>query len=57
MYFEVNRSSNGQYYFNIKAGNHETLATSETYVQKASAKHAIEVIKGGAGDAPTIDNT
>lgn len=57
MYFEIYRSSNNQYYFNIKGANHEPLASSETYTAKASAQNAINVIKAGAASARVIDNT
>lgn len=57
MYFAIHRSSNRQYYFTIKGGNHETLATSETYVAKASAQNAINVIARGAATARVVDNT
>jgi len=55
MYFAIYRSSNGQYYFNIKGGNNETMATSETYVAKSSAQNAINVIKAGAASARVVD--
>lgn len=58
MRFVIRKATNSQYYFTISAGgNHEILATSETYVSKASARHAIDVIKGGAGGAQVIDLT
>jgi uncharacterized protein YegP (UPF0339 family) len=57
MYFALYRSTNGQYYFNIKGGNNETLATSETYTRKQSALDTIDVIKRGAGGADIRDNT
>jgi uncharacterized protein YegP (UPF0339 family) len=57
MRFVIRKSANSQYYFTISAGNYEVLATSETYVSKASAQHAINVIRGGAGGAQVIDLT
>lgn len=46
------------YYFEIQAaGNYETLATSETYVSKADAQHAIDLIKSGAAGATVVDET
>ncbi|WP_277673682.1 YegP family protein [Piscibacillus halophilus] len=47
MYFEITKSANDQYYFVIKANNHEVVATSETYVTKQSAKKTIDSIKNG----------
>jgi uncharacterized protein len=57
MRFIIRKSANNQYYFTISAGNYEVLATSETYVSKASAQHAISVIRGSAGGAQVIDLT
>ena len=57
MYFEILRSTSGQYFFRIRAANHETLAHSETYVAKLSCQAAIAVIKGGAGGAPVYDRS
>mgnify|MGYP000999243285 FL=1 len=57
MTFYILKASNGQYYFTIDADNHQVLCTSETYVQKESAKHAINLIKAGAADAAVLDCT
>lgn len=57
MYFKIMNSSNGQFYFTINADNHEALCHSETYVQKQSALHAIDIIKGDAASAKVVDNT
>lgn len=60
MRFKLQRSkdSNQPYYFEIQAaGNYETLATSETYVSKADAQHAIGLIKSGAAGATIVDAT
>ncbi len=55
MRFVVRKAINGQYYFNIVAGNSQVVATSETYLQKASAVSAIRAIQGGAGTAQVVD--
>ncbi|MCA1703438.1 MAG: YegP family protein [Actinobacteria bacterium] len=39
------------------SGNYETLATSETYVEKADAQHAIDLIMNGAAGATVVDAT
>jgi uncharacterized protein YegP (UPF0339 family) len=58
MRFVLRRATNNQYYFTISAGgNHEALATSETYVSKASASAAISLIKGNASRAQVVDLT
>jgi uncharacterized protein YegP (UPF0339 family) len=58
--FKLQRSTDAQqpYYFEIQAaGNYETLATSETYVNKADALRAIDLIKQGAAGATVVDQT
>lgn len=55
MKFQIKKTSNNQYRFNIVAGNGQVLATSETYVQKASAASAIESIKKNVAAASTED--
>lgn len=58
MRFKLSKASNGQTYFEIQAsGNYETLATSETYVNKADALAAINLIKSEAASATTVDDT
>ncbi len=43
--FVIKKSSDGQFRFNLKAGNGETLLTSELYKAKASALNGIESVK------------
>lgn len=58
MYFVIRKASNGQYYFVIKAGNNETVATSETYYYKESAEKTIDSIKKGINtESPVVDLT
>jgi len=57
MRFKIYKSSNSQYYFTIAGGNNEVITTSETYVRKASAEHAISVIKANASNATVVDLT
>ena len=60
MRFKLQRSNDAEqpYYFEIQAaGNDETLATSETYVSKADAQHAIDLVKSGAAGATVVDVT
>lgn len=47
--FEIKKSKNGQFYFNLKAGNGETVLTSEQYTSKAGAKNGIAAVKTNAG--------
>ena len=55
MKFQIKKTSNNQYRVNIVASNGQVLATSESYVQKASAVSAIESIKKNAATASTED--
>lgn len=51
-------STSQPFYFEIQAGgNYETLATSETYVSKSDAQHAIDLIKADAATATVVDET
>lgn len=42
--FEITKRKNGEFQFNLKAGNHEIILTSEGYVAKASCKKGIESV-------------
>ena len=55
--FELKKTSNGQYRFNLKAGNGEIIATSESYKSKSSAMNGIESVKKNAADAKVDDQT
>ncbi|MND58805.1 hypothetical protein D3C80_499750 [compost metagenome] len=44
-WFELNASSDGQYRFVLKAGNGETILTSELYKAKDSAKNGIASVQ------------
>ena len=46
--FEIKKAVNGQYYFNLKAANGEIILTSETYVEKESAKVGLGSVKVNA---------
>ena len=55
--FELKKTSNGQFRFNLKASNGQVIATSESYKTKAAALNGIESVKKNAPDAPTDDQT
>src|SRR5262245_26558209 len=46
--FEIKKSSDGQFMFNLKAGNGEIIFTSQMYSAKASAQGGIESVKANA---------
>lgn len=54
--YELYKESAGGFRFRLKAGNGEVIATSESYVSKASAQNGIESVKTNA-DSPTVDLT
>jgi uncharacterized protein YegP (UPF0339 family) len=56
MKFVIKRSdSTGQYLFRIVASNGQVLASSELYVDKQSARDAVDSIKLGAAGADVED--
>ena len=55
--FELKKSANGQFHFNLKAGNGEIIATSEMYTTKDAAKNGIESVKTNAPGAEVVDLT
>jgi uncharacterized protein YegP (UPF0339 family) len=46
-YFEL-KASGSQYMFNLKAGNHEVILTSEQYTAKKGAQDGIDSVKANA---------
>lgn len=46
--FVIEKSTDSQFYFNLKAGNNEIILTSELYKAKASALKGIESVKVNA---------
>lgn len=59
MKFQIVKSSSATepYFWRIVAANGQTLAVSENYAQKASAKSAIESVMTSAGGASVEDLT
>jgi uncharacterized protein len=46
--FEIKKATNGEFHFNLKAGNGEIILSSETYKTKASAENGIASVKQNA---------
>lgn len=44
-WFELNKSSDGQFRFVLKAGNGEVILTSELYTTRASAENGIASVR------------
>lgn len=55
--YEKETASDGQFYFNLKAKNHEVIGTSEMYTTKQSRDNGIEAVKRDAPDATIEDLT
>lgn len=50
-YYVVKQAKDGQFYFNLKAGNHEIIASSEMYTTKQACMNGIaSVQKNGASE-------
>lgn len=49
-YFELKSAAGSQFMFNLKAGNHEIILTSERYKSKQSAESGIASVKKHAPD-------
>jgi hypothetical protein len=48
--YDIREATNGQFYFNIEAGNHEIIATSELYTTRSNAVRAAETVVAIIGD-------
>jgi uncharacterized protein YegP (UPF0339 family) len=53
--FVIKHDSNGQYHFNLKAGNGEPILTSEQYTTKAACNKGIDSVKANAKDDSKYD--
>jgi len=49
--FELKKAKDGQFFFNLVAGNGEIVGTSEMYKAKASATNGVESVKKNAANA------
>ena len=55
--FELKKSANGKYHFNLKASNGQVVATSQMYESKESALNGIESVRSNAPDAQLDDQS
>ena len=55
--FERKESSNGKFYFNLKASNGQIIGNSEMYESVASLENGIESVKKNAPDGVVDDQT
>lgn len=55
--FVIGATKNGGFRFNLKAGNGEVIATSETYTSESACRNGIESVRKIAVDAKLEDQT
>ena len=55
--YDRKMSSNGKYFFNLRAANNQVIGTSEMYVTAASRDNGIESVKTNAPTAVIYDLT
>ncbi len=55
--YERKDSSNGKFYFNLKAGNGQVIGSSQMYESEAGRDNGIESVKTNAPDATVDDET
>lgn len=49
--FEIKKSVNGKFHFNLKAGNGQIILSSEMYETKSACENGIESVRKNAVDA------
>jgi uncharacterized protein len=54
-WYELSKSSDGQFRFVLKAGNSETILTSELYQAKASAENGIASVQTNCGNTDRFE--
>ena len=55
--FVIKETKNGGFVFNLKAGNGEVIAVSETYGSLSACKNGIESVRKNAVEAKVEDQT
>lgn len=55
--FDRKTSTNGKFYFNLKASNGQIIGTSEMYESEASRDNGIDSVKRNAPEATVVDET
>ncbi|MCD0470584.1 YegP family protein [Flavobacterium sp. JAS] len=53
--FVITKRTNGEFQFNLKAGNGQTILTSEGYTTKAACLNGIESVKTNSQDDSKFD--
>jgi uncharacterized protein YegP (UPF0339 family) len=55
--YERKEAKNGHFMFNLKAGNHEVIGTSQTYTSSEACDNGIASVKTNAPKAQVLDET
>lgn len=55
--FDKKVASNGKFYFNLKAGNHQVIGTSQMYATDQSRDKGIASVKNNGGTETVKDKT
>jgi uncharacterized protein len=55
--FDVFEGKSGKWFFNLKAGNHQVILSSQGYASKSGAEKGCESVKKGATGAKVDDQT
>ena len=55
--FEVFTDKSGEFRFRLKAGNGQTVLSSQGYASKSSAMKGIESVRNNAGDEARFEST
>ncbi|WP_136449825.1 YegP family protein, partial [Haemophilus influenzae] len=57
MYFQIFKGVNNQWYWRLKAANHEIIAVSEGYTTKQNCLHCIHLVMDTNRNTPTVSYT
>ena len=53
--YEKKTASNGKFYFNLKAANHQIIGSSQMYANERNLKAGIASVMRNAPDAPVLE--
>lgn len=53
--FEINKDKAGKFRFNLKAGNHQVILSSQGYATKAACENGIESVRKNSKDDSMFD--
>ncbi len=53
--FVIEQSKNGKFRFNLRAGNHQVILSSESYDSKSAVLNGAESVRRNAGDDSRFD--